>query len=52
MNTNIVDSKDLFSFDYNEINFKSPILNSNYLDLADSRYSHQLDIKNFESYFI
>ena len=52
MNTNIVDSKDLFNFDYNEINFKSPILNSNYLDLADSRYSHQLDIKNFESYFI
>ena len=52
MNTNIVDSKDLFNFDYNEINFKSPILNSNYFDLADSRYSHQLDIKNFESYFI
>ena len=52
INTGIVDLKNLFNINYEEINFKSPKLNSNYLNFADSRYSHQFGIKNFESYFI
>ncbi|MBN18736.1 MAG: hypothetical protein CL758_04575 [Chloroflexi bacterium] len=52
MNTNIDNSDTLFHILEDEINFISPLLNSGYLNFADSKYSHQLDIKNFDSYFI
>jgi len=52
MNTRVLDSNSLLNISYDEINFRAPILNSNYLNLADSRYSHQYEIKNFDSYLI